>query len=716
MNKRGQVTIFAVMGLILIIIVGLFLYAGQSAKDKPDPTQQLEFTYEQSLVKNHVESCVSRIAEEGVRKLGANGGYINPHDFGFVALKDFPTSGNALMFSPDSNYIIPYWDYMKSSDSCTECYFDSGKPPIQKTAGVSSVESQLSDYVNSNLDNCLDLKQFKQFDVEVFGPINTEVIVGSSIIVHVTYPMQIRLFDGTTKDIDFFETSLDLDLNRLFDVAEDVLALTKLDAYAETAFFAKSTMELVAVYALDDSMPPLTGTVSFNFKAPAMWTKTDVSNKLQEVLTEITPMIQVIGSRDSTYLSDENAFFREFYQNYHVMLPTDPETISDMKIDFIYLPWWEPYLWVTPGYGEVIMDTPSTSFSNFGFGIAPFDSFLFTPSSFSYDISYPIVVSLQDGSAFNDEGFNLIFAFEVNIRNDQAIAKEMQQAEERYDGYSPQRSLFADRANWHSGNITVKTVNPKDGSPVEGLGISYSCGEDGAYIGTPVLNAHGETTFTTKLPVCLGGIISSFHKDYFIPSVRIDTFVDQEDNITLYAEKKQKFNVTFKERIVGKTLGEDNEIIWALRPSSDRDIGFDENLIAVFTREKRTGDMDFISQISFNGNQTKKPVLELVSGNYTVDVFLFQSELIIPEQEISDDITIPEIKFNDTFYGGGIRMDNSTGGFFEVTYGDLNKNELLFPILAFEHSDFTESADLQQLGLLDSYVKNNSLQFVPEFS
>ena len=143
MKKRGQVTVFAVMGLILIIIASLFLYVHQSLKDHPDVEKELDFTYEQSLVKNHVESCVARIAEEGLRKLGANGGYINPHDYGFIALEDFPTSSSALQFSPGSDYILPYWDYMKSSNACTECYFDSEKPPIKHEEGLRSVEYQI---------------------------------------------------------------------------------------------------------------------------------------------------------------------------------------------------------------------------------------------------------------------------------------------------------------------------------------------------------------------------------------------------------------------------------------------------------------------------------------------------------------------------------------------------------------------------------------------
>ena len=716
MSKKGQITIFAVMGLILIIIVGLFIYATQSANPGPEPDDELTFTYEQSLVKNNVESCISRVTEEGVRKLGANGGYINPGDFGFVALKDFPTSGSALMFSPNSDYIIPYWDYMKSSNSCEDCYFDSGKPPLNKKDGQSSIESQLSDYVVANLDNCLDLDQFEQFKVETYGPIFADVVLGSDIVVQVTYPMQIQLFDGSAKDIDFFETSLDLDVGRLFGVAEDVLALTQLDPYAQTTFFTEATMELITVHALDGTMPPLAGTVSFDFKAPDMWVKSDVSDEIKEALSEITSLVQIIGSSESIYMVDENAFFREFYQNYQVMLPTDFDTIQDMRIEFIYLPWWEPYLSVSPGYGEVIMDTPSTTFSNFGFGIAPFDSFMYTPNSFSYDISYPLVVSLEDKSAFNGEGFTLVYAFEVNVRNDKAVALAMQQADEQFEGISFQRSLFADRDNWNSGTITIKATNPKDGSGVEGLGLQYSCGDESAYIGTPILNAYGEAVLETKLPVCLGGIISSFHKDYFIPSIRIDTYTDEPQNITIYAEQKQKFEVTFKERMVGKTIGEDDEVVWAFRPSSERDIAFDENLIAVFTREKNLGDMDFISQIMFYGNQSDKPTVDLVSGKYNVDVFLFQGPLTIPEQEIEDDVTVPEIKFNDTFYGGGISMTNATSGFFEVTYDDLNKNDLLFYILAYEHSDFTESADLSQLGLLDTYVTNNSISFVPEFS
>jgi len=72
MEKRGQVTIFIIIGIILLIILALFLYfRGESLDLEPQEKIPSEFV----PVRNLIEECMQVHAKEGIYLLGIQGGY-----------------------------------------------------------------------------------------------------------------------------------------------------------------------------------------------------------------------------------------------------------------------------------------------------------------------------------------------------------------------------------------------------------------------------------------------------------------------------------------------------------------------------------------------------------------------------------------------------------------------------------------------------------------
>jgi len=63
LNKKSQVTIFIIIGMIILVTVGLFIYF------KIATTKRLGMIYPEAIpVNNFVESCINNVAKEGITK------------------------------------------------------------------------------------------------------------------------------------------------------------------------------------------------------------------------------------------------------------------------------------------------------------------------------------------------------------------------------------------------------------------------------------------------------------------------------------------------------------------------------------------------------------------------------------------------------------------------------------------------------------------------
>ena len=70
MNKRGQITIFILVGLLIFIIISLLIYTSSQIKEEP----LLASESDQYLIplKQYTESCIKQVLEEGLVKVGFN--------------------------------------------------------------------------------------------------------------------------------------------------------------------------------------------------------------------------------------------------------------------------------------------------------------------------------------------------------------------------------------------------------------------------------------------------------------------------------------------------------------------------------------------------------------------------------------------------------------------------------------------------------------------
>ena len=76
--KRGQITIFIVIGLIILLIIGLIIYLsrGQIERKLAARTSIAKVPQEVQPIYDYAEQCIYDIGKDAIQKLGERGGYI----------------------------------------------------------------------------------------------------------------------------------------------------------------------------------------------------------------------------------------------------------------------------------------------------------------------------------------------------------------------------------------------------------------------------------------------------------------------------------------------------------------------------------------------------------------------------------------------------------------------------------------------------------------
>src|SRR3989338_5612672 len=195
-NKKSQVTVFIIIGIVMLISTALFIYFKLSVK----PAVQIIVPPELMPVQSYVESCIKGIAEDGITTLGINGGYITFPD-------EIESNPRSYLASPVEQLKNPYWWYDGTSAMPTEDF----------------IKAQISDYVSKELKNCL--KNFtdfsNDFDIEPLGEIEaiTE-LAKNDVVIEVKYPLRIKnKLNSTISALEDFKAKIPVRLKAVYELA-----------------------------------------------------------------------------------------------------------------------------------------------------------------------------------------------------------------------------------------------------------------------------------------------------------------------------------------------------------------------------------------------------------------------------------------------------------------------------------------------------------------
>ncbi|MEM4263600.1 MAG: hypothetical protein QW666_01740 [Candidatus Woesearchaeota archaeon] len=637
--KKGQVTIFIIIGIIILTALGIGIYIYTTKAIKPLEEAALpaiqKVPAEAQPIQDYITNCVESTAKTALHRIGDYGGYIDSSKFEYNPIE--PTEGDAVQFSPDSDLIIPYWWHLKSPNDCTgKCEFSSNRPALRKSEGSPSIEEQVNEYINTHLKECLagfPTLTAQGFEFTEKGTPKTETTIAKeNIVIHVKYPIQAKKADKKF-DLNEYAVSLELNLGEMYQLATEII-----NAQAENGILEHFTKELITGFSgLDKNQLPPTGEIDIKLGTGTIWVKYEVAQRIEEILTSYVPMLQVGNTRYYGYIyapektatgekiRDEKLF--ENIYNRNMLFTATNKTYPTLGIRFTYLPWWTPYFDLNCN-DQACMPESITSTNIFVFGLQKY--------SFAYDLSYPVLVEMYDPTALKGEGYSLKFFIEANMRNNFPMPPI----------FEPMKtlaiittSMLCDANQRTSGNITIKVLDSRTKKGIEGAMVGYRCGSESCSLGETI-----NGTIKTQMPRCLGGQLSASHLDYQTSLLQFDVIDDKPAEATIELMPYTIVDFTAKKWLLKKGVE------WSLDTTAPHNQDADENTLVIMRRKTESPDdvqfSVFAEICGRPGAQTPAACgtpqediskgIKIIPGKYEVKIYSFKypkPKLVIPKDK-----------------------------------------------------------------------------------
>lgn len=491
MGKRGQISIFFVVGILLLMAVTTIylFFSGTLSQERelvvPEATTPLQ---------KFVSRCIEDTARQGLFILGHQGGHIElPEGF----------AGNpsvTIADDPASPLRTPYW-------------YVGGKYYIPSPE---KMEEDLAAFIDAYIGTCLGgFESIPSADiVNVTAPRSSVRINEEDVVVLLDYEVVSTTGRRTTQDS--FAVRIPLRLTEIIDTAAQVAQALRASLKLERA-----TIDLMA--AADPSIP-MSG-MQMRCDEP-VWTKFQVQRFLEDVLYYNIPKMKVMGTDhapfeedlshyrsfsdmsmgefESTYCDEDGCDIpdvpRDNYVYNHMYLDAGlPAQVGDhgITVGFSYLPTFGMEMTVRPEEDGIMRSVTEQGDSEY------LSFFCMNVYHFTYDVVYPVQVVVRQEEAFNDgKPFLLRFAMPVMIKRN--LPDEDPSA-----GFS--FATVGDSSFCQSTRAETMHIYARDviaGQNLDDATISFECVKFRCPLGETRSELNGIYRLSTEIPSgCYGGFL-----------------------------------------------------------------------------------------------------------------------------------------------------------------------------------------------------------------
>ena len=709
LNRKSQTTIFMIVGLVIILGGAIFFYTTQKVAKPLEPEVRIvqeQVPLEFDPVKKYLNDCAYSVAVEGLKIIGKQGGYISFADKSlnreaFIITQN-PTESDAVEFTKGSGLKTAYWWYLKSANSCKgDCKFASKRPELRQSDN--SIEKQLERYINTKFRECT--RSFEPFAGQGFkiseaGKLNADVTIASNdVLVIMDYPLDIEKEDAKTR-LSQSIARIPINLDKIYDLATKITNMEIKHRYIE-----KHALNLLVAFSGTDKskLPPMSD-LQFKFGSSTSWKKSDVRNKVTGLLASYIPLFQV----DGTYNYERNEFESELAQRLYdsTIIPVANSSFRNLAAYFTYLDFWPAYFELNCK-GERCAPSSTNSLISF-FGIQQY--------RFVYDLSFPVMVEVQDPLALNGQGYSFNLFLEGNIRNNKPMPVDFAPLER---ASLSERTLLCDSRT--SGNITIHAADAAAKKSVEDAQVLYTIIGESCFIGATDANG----ILKEQFPVGVGGSVSIVKDGYIGKAVEYDPKAGREDSVEAQLTPIYTKNLIVRKKSVIKTPQG-----WQFSDAA-ADLSSKESASVVLTRISDGTDLDFSSIAGYEGQQKESSEIEIAPGAYSADITLLLNErIVIPERQKcvkkgffggKECFTIPKVDFGEKsspgeerFPEGGLKLN------FTIGANELEKhNTIVLYAVSIGIADVPESQrvieDIEQMNKVEDYSKTYQAALQPAF-
>jgi len=414
MKKRGQVSQFILMGMVLLLAVFVVTYI-----------QETTLLFRPSVVMPANVQPVSKFIEECIEYQGTEALIIAGQQAGYIDLPDF-IAFNPAAYIRYGGIKLPYWYYNGQN------IFPS----------LEDIEEQLSSYLDTSLLTCFDdLNDFrKEFDIEIVKEPETTTVIGTKdVTINVEYFVTLTDKGNRTKTnlAEFIEV-IPVALGEIHELA--IQLLTKEN---EQMYFEQVTIDIMGM----NNAIPFTGLQFECIGGPMEWQVSDVSREIRQSLANDIHRIRVRNTNHAPFLADTSVYDKisEFTLEDTINIDIDGEVTlansipvnvpldsydyfhyfwdanlpqTDFKVSFGYYPDFGINLKVRPSNNGVMKSGTAKA-------TRLLDFLCLHMYHFSYDLDYPVEVIIRDDNSLNGEGYVFRYGFPVIINHNTPDRKKV---------------------------------------------------------------------------------------------------------------------------------------------------------------------------------------------------------------------------------------------------------------------------------------------------
>jgi len=377
MKKRGQITLFIIIGLVLLISAATVIYFYQQRVIEPI-RRAVAVPEEVQAVYDYVATCTDQIGKEGLILMGTQGGFIKLPP----AIANNPNAH--IKADPLGIVKTPYW-YFEGED---------------RTPTLENMQRELALHVKQNLENCVgNFEAFEEFyDITPKSSILPVIsLTDSEVIIQVKWDLDITIDDRLVQ-LNEFISSFPVKLKPMYELANKVMLKENRDGW-----FENLTIDLMSA----NPEIPVSG---MEFKCRTRrWQLQEIKEELQNTLVSALPLIRIENTNYPPPLESERTYRRlkdkaqdirkdliagkepdwpentpaDAYEMNRMMLDAGVAN-TDLKAAFVYQNAWPLFVNAQPNQGGTL----STSQAK---GPRKYMKFLcINQWHYAYDVIYPV--------------------------------------------------------------------------------------------------------------------------------------------------------------------------------------------------------------------------------------------------------------------------------------------------------------------------------------
>jgi|GEM_PF-1342699 len=526
-NRKGQLTVFIIIGFLILISIATIIYYTQVRTTAP-LKRVIAVPDEVQPIYDHIAQCLNDISKQGLERLGTQGGYINMPPY--------------IANNPNAHI-----DNDALGISQTALWYYEGE---DRTPTLAFMQKELQDYIKTQLPTCVNFQAFSdKYEIQAASPLTSIVtFTNNQVIAEARWLLNVRAGDKILQ-LDQYVAEHNLAFAPIVRLASETMKYEN-----QNEWFEDLTIQLLT----SNEKIPFSG-LEF-FCGTKKWHIQEVRNQIKTTLAANLPSVRISGTNypppiasPSVYknLKDDAEDIRadlnagkepdwpknvpeDVFEMNRMMLNLNIPS-SDLVAGFSYQPHWQLFMDVQPSQGG-IMSTAQMK------GPKKYLRFLcMNQWHFTYDLIYPVKMFVRDDSAFDGQGYVFQFGFPVIIE-DNAESRNVFGVR-RFD-VPIEGEDFCDR-------IGTETLDVRANGFVEGgftaeelfdVNISYACGPQACNLGHTYSDGSGAIRLQTFLPEGCANPSITGTKQGYLPDTKFAT----TDRVDLTLTRLKPMNISIQ--------------------------------------------------------------------------------------------------------------------------------------------------------------------------